>query len=249
MRPVGPVAFLRHLSRRATPRVMLRRGSIHNRGVRMRYVLITIGVVVGLVVVVVGLLVLNLVLASGRQRKQARARLAPVLDPLDAGQVPDPAAVRQLASSRETRNALYDALAERGKESLFPREYRTRQAFAESDLAFWLSHPNELKQSPDEMQLAQVVTMPSDAGPVEYYLFRFRTREPHWAADKGWMAGVSGPYPKDPKAPLASPAGTFSELEPFEAKSPQEHVRAFHEHAVASGAIDALRKQLQPQTA
>jgi hypothetical protein len=213
----------------------------------MRYVLITVGVVVGLVVVVFALLVVNLVLASGRQKKRARAKLAPVLDPLDAGQHPDPAAVRQLAADRETRNALYEALAERGKESLFPREYRTRQAFAESDLAFWLSHPNELKSVPDEMHLAQVVTVPTDAGPAEYYLFRFRTREPHWAAGKGWMAGVSGPYPKDPAAPLASPVGTFSELEPFDARTPHDHVRAFHEKAVARGALDELRKQSQAQ--
>ena len=215
----------------------------------MRYVLITVGVIVALVVLVFVLLVVNLSLASARQKKRARAKLAAVLDPLDGGQEPDPAAVRQLAANRETRNALYDALAERGKQALFPREYRTRPAFAESDLAFWLSHPNELKSVPDEMHLAQVVTVPTDVGPAEYYLFRFRTNPPHWAAGNGWMAGVSGPYPKDPKAPLAAPAGTFSELESFEAKSAQEHVQAFHEKAVARGAIDELRKQLQPQPA
>ena len=209
----------------------------------MRYMLMVVGVVVALAVLVVVLLFVNLALASGRQKKRARAKLAPALDPLDAGRDPDPTAVRQLAADRETRNALYDALAERGKESLFPREFRTRETFAESDLAFWLSHPNELQKSPDEMHLAQVVTVASDAGPVEYYLFRFRTREPHWAANKGWMAGVSGPYPKDPSAPLSAPGGTFSELEPFESKTPQDHVRAFHEAAVSRGALDALRKQ------
>jgi hypothetical protein len=215
----------------------------------MRYVLITVGVIVGVVLLGFALLVINLVLGSARQRRQARARLAPVLDPLDAGRQPDPAVVRRLAADRQTRNDLYDALAERGQQALFPPEYSTRPAFAESDLAAWLSHPNELKQSPAEMQLSQVVTLPSDAGPVEYYLFRFRTRDPHWAAGKGWMAGVSGPYPKDPAAPLAAPAGTFSELEPFDVKPPQDHVQAFHERAVASGAIDALRQQPRPQTA
>jgi hypothetical protein len=63
------------------------------------------------------------------------------------------------------------------------------------------------------------------------------------------MAGVSGPYPKDPKVPLAPPVGTFSELEPFDARPPQDHVRAFHENAVARGALDEIRKQLQPQPA
>jgi hypothetical protein len=215
----------------------------------MRYVLYAVGGVVALVVIGFVLLVINASLGSRRQRKQARAKLAPVLDPLDAGQAPDPIAVRQLAADRATRNALYDALAERGKESLFPREFRTRPAFAEADLAFWLSHPNELRSLPDDMQLVQVVTLPTDVGPVEYYLFRFRTNAPHWAADKGWMAGVSGPYPKDPKALLAAPAGTFSELTPFDAASPKDHVQAFHEKAVARGALEEVRRQLQAQPA
>jgi len=214
----------------------------------MRYVLIAFGVIVALVVVVFVLLVINVHLGSSRQKKRARAKLAPVLDPLDAGRQPDPADVRRLAADPETRNALYDAMAERGQQALFPAAYRTRRAFAESNLAFWLSHPNELKKVPDEMELAQVVTVATDAGPVEYYLFRFRTNPPHWAADKGWMAGVSGPYPKDAGAPLATPGGTFSELEPFEAKTPQAHVDAFHEGAVSRGALEALRKQLQPQS-
>jgi len=95
----------------------------------------------------------------------------------------------------------------------------------------------------------KVVTIPTtEVGEVQWYLFRFRTNPPHWAADKGWMAGVSGPYPKDAGAPLAAPAGTFSELEPFETKTPQAHVDAFHEGAVSRGALEALRKQLQPQS-
>src|SRR5688572_21863095 len=110
----------------------------------MRYVLIVVGATVALVVLAFALLMVNLVLASGRQKKRARAKLAPALDPLDAGRDPDPAVVRQLAADRETRNALYDALAERGGEALFPPEFRTREKFAESDLAYWLSHPNEL---------------------------------------------------------------------------------------------------------
>ena len=215
----------------------------------MRYVLITVGVVVGLVVVAVALLVLNLVLASGRQTKRARAKRAPVMDAIAAGGDPDPDAVRRLAADPEARNALYDAMAAAGKAALFPPEFRTRRAYAESDLLYWLCHPNELQQPPDEIQLAEIVSLPSDAGPVEYYLFRFRTNPPHFASDKGWMAGVSGPYAKGTSVPSEAPGGTSSELEPYGARTPQEHVQVFHDKAVAAGALDALKAQATPTTA
>lgn len=211
----------------------------------MRYVLIILGVVVGLIVLAFVLLVINSILGSRRQRQRARAKLAAVLDPMAAGREPDPVVVRDLAAQPETRNALYEALAEVNRQHLFPPEFRTRKAFAEADLAYWLAHPNELRNAPDEMELAQVVTLPAEDTTVEYYLFRFRTRPPHWAAKKGWMVGVSGPYLKDPDAPLADPSGTFSELEPFDARTPEEHVRAFHERAVGHGALDSLREQLK----
>ena len=214
----------------------------------MRYVLITIGVVVGLFVVGFVLLVLNAILASARQKKQTRAKLAPVIDAIDAGREPDPAAVRSLAADPVTRNALYDAMAGAGKAALFPPEFRTRQAYAESDLVYWLAHPNELRKAPDQIQLAQVVTMAGDAGPVEYYLFRFRMNEPHFAASKGWMAGVSGPYARGGGVPGEAPGGTFSELEPFDARTPQDHVRLFHEKAAAAGALEALKGQGQVAT-
>jgi hypothetical protein len=142
------------------------------------------------------LLLLNLIIASGRQKKRARAKLAPILDPLDAGGRPDPADVRRFAADPETRNGLYDAMAQRGRQALFPAEYRTRDAFAESNMAFWLSHPHELGKVPDELQLAQVVTVATEVGPVEYYLFRFaRTRR----------QGVDGrgfrPVPEGPPGP------------------------------------------------
>ena len=212
----------------------------------MRYVLITVGVVVGVVVIGFLLLVLNLVLASGRQKKRARARLAPVMDAIEAGGQPDPAAVRKVAADPETRNALYDAMAEAGKAALFPPEFRTRRAYAESDLVYWLCHPNELRQAPDEIQLAQIISLPSEAGPVEYYLFRFRTNPPHFANDKGWMAGVSGPYAKGTTVPAEAPGGTSSELEPYGARTPQEHVQFFHDKAVAAGALDTLKAQPTP---
>jgi hypothetical protein len=213
----------------------------------MRYVLIAVGVVVGLLVLGFVGLVINLRVGSSRQRKKTAARLAPVMDAIAAGEMPDADAIFQLASNPQTRNAFYLALKEAGKAEFFPPEFLNRQAFAESNLVDWLSHPNELKSPPDEIQLVKLVTLPTDeVGEVEWYLFKYRTRPPHWAAGKGWMAGVAGPYPKnaDPTLVVDAP-GTFSEMEPIGSKSAEEHVRALHESAVARGAIEDLKQTIK----
>jgi hypothetical protein len=171
------------------------------------------------------------------------ARLAPVLELLKAGREPDPASLRQLAADPLTRSSLYEALARRGHESVFPGEFRTQEALAESDLVQWLSHPNELRGAPDEIELVKVATVPTDeVGPVRWYLFRFRVRPPHWAADKGWMAGAAGPYrAADDAPPVARSPAPWSELESFSARSADQHATAIHQAAVARGALDALR--------
>src|SRR5438045_5094384 len=101
----------------------------------MKYVLIVLGVIVGLVVVGFLLLLLNLKLATSRLRKRIAQKLEPVMKPVREGRQPDPATVRMLAANPEIRNDLYEALEEAGKQQLFPAEFRTRQMFAESDMA------------------------------------------------------------------------------------------------------------------
>jgi hypothetical protein len=155
--------------------------------------------------------------------------------------------VFELAVNPETRNALFLALRDAGKPEYFPPQFATREAFAESNLVDWLSHPNELTQPPDKIELVKVVTIDTPAiGEVEWYLFKFRVQPPHWAADKGWMAGAAGPYPKDaePTAFVDAP-GTFSELESMSTRSPDEHVRLIHEAAVGRGALNDLKQRLQ----
>src|SRR2546423_1539108 len=121
----------------------------------MKYVFISIGVIVGLLVLAFVALLINLKLGSARQRKKMAGRLAPVMDPIAAGQMPDADAVFELASNPQTRNAFYLALKGAGKPEFFPPEFLNRKAFAESNLVDWLSHPNELKSPPDEIQFVK----------------------------------------------------------------------------------------------
>lgn len=229
----------------------------------MKWVLIAVGLVVALVVLAVLALFVNLALASRRQERKLRERLGEVGNALDAGRTPDAAAVRRLAAQPDLRNALHGLLAAHGHAALFPAEFRTRPRFAEGQLAYWLSHPNELQQCPDEIALAEVVTLPSDAPgtpgtpALDYYLFRFRTSPPNFAADRGWMAGVCGPFPHGsttPPAPSAAGAfddapPAFSELTPFDAKPPIDHVREAHATFTARGMLPAWAKPSTPTRA
>lgn len=171
------------------------------------------------------------------QTREIRRKMKAVQSAIRRKIEPDEKAIRKLAEDPETRNLLYQLFAENDLVDKFPTEYRTREKFAESDLVVWLGHPKELRGSPDEIEFVEAVRIDSEteAGKVVYYLFKYRNDHPHRGYDKGWMAGVSGPYPDDESLPLGVPFGTFSELEPFDRMTPQEHVEYYHKLALDRG--------------
>jgi hypothetical protein len=137
-----------------------------------------------------------------------------------------PAAVlEKVAASAEQRNWLYRALKAQGLEARFPARWHTQEAFAEGELVGWLAYPTELGRPPDELELMQVVaeTVPGK-GRHEWYLFRFRTRPPHWSAKKGWMAGVAGPFRRAESPSPNAHGDTFSSFTPWDSKPPGAHV-------------------------
>jgi hypothetical protein len=173
--------------------------------------------------------------AGGRDAYLAlTTRIAPVEERLQAKQDPEPADLERFARDPATRKVLYDALDHHGRLSLFPPAYLTPEAMAEADLVLWLAHPNELAATPDEIQLMKVVPPPGEAyARKRYFVFRYRTKPPHWAAQDGWLAGVAGPYPEEGPFPPEA-AGTFSRFEAYDSRTPEEHVRVTHE-AVMGG--------------
>jgi hypothetical protein len=167
-------------------------------------------------------------IVGGRRAYKARLdTIAPVTEALSAGRQPNEADLQRFARDRKTRQVLHDVLAEVQKLHLFPKEFLTWPALAEANLVGWLCHPNELQVAPDEIEL--MATLPAPGAPdTHYFLFRYRTHEPHWAAKDGWTAGVAGPYDlTKPPAPYAP--GTFSRFEAFDSRTPEEHVRAHHQ--------------------
>jgi hypothetical protein len=95
----------------------------------------------------------------------------------------------------------------------------------------WLTYPTELAREPDEIEQVAVVTqeMAAPLGLVDYYVFRFRTLPPHWAAEQGWMGGVSGPYIRAEEPTPNAQGQTFSKFEPWEGTTPEQLVHEIQE--------------------
>lgn len=152
-----------------------------------------------------------------------RLRLFAIVSSLRHGVEVDERRLVAVASAAETRNWLYRNLQSLGREELFPEKFQTQEHFAESDMVNWLAYPTELGRVPDEIELMEVIPVESPEGPMSYYLFRFRTHPPHWAAEDGWMAGVSGPFRRGVLSPDAY-GDTFSTFESWDAKTSEEHL-------------------------
>lgn len=98
-----------------------------------------------------------------------------------------------------TRETTFQLLNQYNRIELFPDEYNNIIKGAESSLANWLEFPTELDTCPDEIELDEKVTIDLDGNNVFYYVFNFKTYEPHWASKNDWMLGVVGPYFDDSK--------------------------------------------------
>jgi hypothetical protein len=160
-----------------------------------------------------------------------RLRMYALLSLLRHDREVGPAAVAAVAESAEARKFLFDGLQKLERFHLYPAAYRNQAALAESDLVNWLIHPTELGRAPDAVELVQAVPFDTetDAGWADYYLFRFRTDAPHWAARYGWIAGVSGPFLRKDAPTIQALGDTFSTFTPWDRKPAAEHVEDVRE--------------------
>jgi hypothetical protein len=139
--------------------------------------------------------------------------------------------ISDVAKDAEVRTTFYEILEEIGRENLFPKAYYNQESFAESNLVNWLTFPTELGRTPNDISLAKVVkrdmiVMIDDVGvekEVSYYVFKFKSTHPDWES-QGWMVGVSGYYLNENQPQLYPSGYTFSTFDPFEGKTPEEHV-------------------------
>jgi hypothetical protein len=165
------------------------------------------------------------ILAKGAQHEAAWLALWGVLGLIKCGATPPQQAIDKVAADAEARSVLFARLGALDRLDLFPARYRTQSALAESDMVRWLMYPTELAQAPDAIEEARVVPIETNDGAADLYVYKFRTFEPHWAAEKGWMVGVAGPFVQREQPTIRSLGATFSRFEPLDDKPLEEHVR------------------------
>jgi hypothetical protein len=144
--------------------------------------------------------------------------------------------VTELAEVPATRNYLFARLTELGKADMFPLALRLIEKVAESDLARWLMHPNELGTAPAEMELVRRLAILGEGRSGSVFLFRFRAEPSSFASERGWMAGVAGPYWDDDESPGFA-SGTFSDLTPFDRLTVEQHVEFLRRASEKKGLV------------
>jgi hypothetical protein len=149
-------------------------------------------------------------MAMGLESADPRLKYFAARSLLSVGHDVSDAALHDIAAASETRNFLFDYLDETNRRQRFPKEFRTQEAFAESEMVDWLIYPTELGRAPHEIELLRTVESKVGGDDMLYYVWKFRTHPPHWAAEDGWMVGVAGPFLARVAPSTAAYGETFS---------------------------------------
>lgn len=148
-----------------------------------------------------------------RGARKRDGRILKLMDPiglrLDAGETVTPEEILEIARQRETRFLLYSVLREMGRAELIPPDFNSSICQAESSLAYWLMHPNELQDPPERMKHVQKVTHLVDGSNTTFHVFRYHMPEGHWGAKDGWLLGLVGPM-EEHAEPYSFLPGAFS---------------------------------------
>ena len=148
---------------------------------------------------------------------------------LNAGESLPQATIEKFAENLDTRADFYELLTKFNRQELFPKEYLSFEKAAESRLTTWLEYPTELDTIPSKIELLKRVEYADNDTTFTYYVFRFKTDEPHWAAKDGWMIGVVGPYLKNSN-PYDWTKGTFSKFSKISETTPEKEVAWAHKY-------------------
>lgn len=165
---------------------------------------------------------------SNNQLRRKFLALSPLLAKLKTQQAIDSIEVLEIVVIPGLRHALFRMLEDFGKTDLFPAEYLSREKGAESHMVIWLEYPTELGNAPDEIILLSRVLHNADAG-LEYFVFKFFSVRPLWAARNGWMIGVSGPYAALAQ-PYDAPLRVFSRFNKVGSVTDEQEVKWVHDN-------------------
>lgn len=195
-----------------------------------------------IVVGIIGLLGLCLILyvayryfkvrrENNKMNELRNERIKPLFQKLEGGIYVSPDEVYPYAANILSREDTFTLLQHFKQEGLFPAEFNTIVKAAESRLANWLEFPTELGKCPDEIEFVKQVTIlfnNNEDEKIYYQVFRFKTHAPHWAANDGWIMGVTGPYFDD--MPAYGCAMAFSRFVVEEKTSPEQEAQWMHDN-------------------
>lgn len=133
---------------------------------------------------------------------------------MELGEMPSQSIVDFLAKDIFYAGSIYDALEKHGHLEMFPKELRSPEYLAKSDMINWLYYPFELGEMPTEIELIGKIKKHHK----EFHVFKFKTTSKRIPKEKHniWLVGLSG---KDL---------TFSNYEPlsnFEMKTTEKTLK------------------------
>ena len=148
---------------------------------------------------------------GARQRdERLLARLDPIGHKIDAGETVTAEEVRALAEAPEMRYLLFHGLRAMEKAELLPTDFSSPIQQAEAALVYWMLHPNELQDPPENIDHVKEVIHPIPGNETAvFHVFRYHMPAEHWAGKDGWLLGVVGPMEEDLE-PYERMPGAFS---------------------------------------
>jgi len=123
-------------------------------------------------------------------------RLDPLGQRLERSAEVRPDEIQRLAASPELRPYLHSMLTVYQQLQLFPSQFLSQEAHAESALVYWLLHPNELEAAPSALELVDKVERQVSGRQGTFYVFRYKMPTGHWAGSE-WLLGLAGPFFSD----------------------------------------------------
>jgi hypothetical protein len=189
---------------------------------------IILACVLVIVLVFAGILVYKDFYVKQKLRKTAAQKfdfVEPLMNQLESKSSITQSEMLKFVKDPSMRMTVFRVLNEYQRPELFPSEYLTFEHGAEAALVNWLEYPTELGIPPAEIVLMTKVSL-NDGEPLDYYVFKYRTTPPHWAAQ--WRLGVAGPY--DIKSqPYDVPSKVYSRFGEVGTISPEGEARWVHD--------------------
>jgi hypothetical protein len=135
-------------------------------------------------------------------------QLEPLGKKLDEGQSVEQREVEALARVPQNRPFLYRVLLEYKRLDLFPDRYLSLSEQAKAELAYWMMHPNELQNAPEELEAVESLERTLNGKRSTFVVLRYRMPQGHWAGPE-WLLGLVGPF-FDGEDPYLNSAAGFS---------------------------------------